>query len=146
MTQIKQFMSTNVTYIDPKTTLKEAAEKMRTGDIGALPVGENDRLVGMVTDRDITVRGVAEGKDPAKTTVKDAMSEKIIYCQEDQDVTEVTQMMKDKQIRRVVVLNNDKRMVGICSLGDIATGGGKDEMVGETLEHVSRKSETPRNS
>ena len=144
MTQIKQFMTTNVEYIDPKTTLKEAAETMRAKDIGALPVGENDRLIGMLTDRDITVRGVADGKDPVKTTVKDAMTEKIVYCQEDQDVAEVTKMMRDKQIRRVVVLNGDKRMVGICSLGDIAIKHESGE-AGETLAGVSKSSDQPHN-
>jgi len=144
MTQIKKFMTANVEYIDPTTTLQSAAETMRTKDIGALPVGENDRLVGMVTDRDITVRGVADGKDPAKTTVKDAMSEKIIYCTEDQDVNEVTKMMQEKQIRRVVVLNKDKRMVGICSIGDIATGG-ENVLVGKTMEKVSSSTDKARN-
>lgn len=144
MTQIKQFMSTNVEFIDPNTTLKDAATTMRTKDIGALPIGENDKLIGMLTDRDITVRGVAEGADPTETTVRDAMSDKIVYCREDQDVSEVTNMMREKQIRRVVVLNSDKRMVGICSLGDIAIRHEATE-AGATLAGVSQQSDKPHN-
>jgi CBS domain-containing protein len=111
---------------------------MRDMDIGPLPVcGDNDRLVGMLTDRDITVRAVAEGQDPRTAKVRDAMTPDIVYCFEDQDVSEAAQLMKDQQIRRLVVLNRDKRLVGIVSLGDLAVETGDERLAGNTLEAVS---------
>ena len=136
--KVKDIMTPNVEYTDPKTTIKEAAVKMKSQDFGALPIGENDRLVGMITDRDITIRSVAEGKDPEKTTVRDAMSENITYIYDDQDLTELADLMKKEQIRRVVVLNRDKRMVGIASLGDLTVDGENAELGGEVLQKVSQ--------
>jgi CBS domain-containing protein len=102
-----------------------------------LPVCDRDRLVGMLTDRDIAVRAVAEGYDPWTDHVKDAMTPDIVYCFEDQDVKEAAQLMKEKQIRRLVVLNRDKRLVGIVSLGDLAVDTGDEKLAGETLEQIS---------
>jgi CBS domain-containing protein len=92
-------------------------------DVGVLPVGENDRLVGMITDRDIAIRGIANGKGP-KAKIRDVMSDEVLYCFEDQELDEVTHNMGHQQIRRLPVLNRDKRLVGIIALGDIALGRG----------------------
>ena len=136
--QIREVMTSDVRLVDPGTTLKDAAQMMRDGDFGLLPIGENDRLVGTITDRDITIRAVASGKDPNSTTVRDAMSQGIFYCFEDQSVDEVAAMMGDKQVRRMPVLNRDKRLVGIVALGDLATESGADDDAGEALSEISQ--------
>jgi CBS domain-containing protein len=110
---------------------------MRELDVGSLPVCDNDRLVGMVTDRDITVRATAGARDPAATWVRDVMTPGIVYCFEDQDVREAARLMEEKQIRRVAVLNRDKRLVGIVSLGDLAAETRDEQLVGGTLGAVS---------
>ena len=135
--QLREIMTTGVQLTDPAMTLKDAAVLMRDGDFGLLPVGENDRLVGTITDRDITVRAVAEGKDPGTTTVRDTMSEGIRYCFEDQTVDEAAEMMSQAQIRRLPVLNRDKRLVGIVALGDLATDADAAEPAGKVLSGVS---------
>lgn len=135
---VREVMSDNVEIIDPEISLREAARKMKNLDCGALPIGENDKLIGMITDRDITVRAVAEGKDPDSTHVRNAMTDKIKYIFEDQKVEDAGKLMEDEQIRRLVVLNKDKRAVGICSLGDIATHNSGHELSGDILENVSR--------
>jgi CBS domain-containing protein len=137
MLQIKEIMTPKVELINPDTSVKDAADKMKNLNIGVLPIGENDRLVGIVTDRDITVRSVAEGQDPKTTRVEDIMSKGVTYCYDDQDVHEVTQLMKDNKIRRVIVLNRDKDMVGICSLGDLAVDVDDTELTAETLKIIS---------
>lgn len=116
--QINECMTQNVKLANPNMSLTEAAQKMRDGNLGSLPVGKDDRLVGMVTDRDIAIRGVAEGKDPQLTRISEVMSHGILYCYEDQSVEEVEQNMTDNQIRRIPVLNREKRLVGIFSLTD----------------------------
>lgn len=135
--QVKEAMTSGVECINPDATLREAAEKMQSLDIGPLPVCENDRLVGMITDRDITVRATAAGADPAVEQVRDVMTPEVVYCFDDQDVNEAARLMRDKQIRRLVVLNRNKRLVGIVSLGDLAVETGDDELSGKTLEAVS---------
>jgi CBS domain-containing protein len=136
--QLKDIMTPKPECIRPDATLQEAAQKMRVLDVGPLPVcGENDRLAGMITDRDIVVRAVAEGKDPKSTTVREAMTEEIIYGFEDQDVDDAARVMEQKQIRRLVVLNRDKRLVGIVSLGDLAVETGPRPTAGEVLREVS---------
>ena len=136
--QIREVMTSDVRLVDLGTTLKDAAQMMREGDFGLLPIGENDRLVGTITDRDIAIRAVASGKDPNSTTVRDAMSQGIFYCFEDQSVDEVAAMMGDKQVRRMPVLNRDKRLVGIVALGDLATERGADDDAGEALSEISK--------
>lgn len=143
---VKQCMIKDVQLASPETTIREAAQKMRDGDFGALPVGENDRLVGMVTDRDIVIRAVSEGKDPNKTTVKECMTKQVLYCYEDQTLEEVAKNLGDNQIRRVPVLSREKRMVGIVALGDIATSSVSPEKVEETLSSISKKGEHHRSS
>jgi CBS domain-containing protein len=134
---VKDCMTKNVQVANPSMSLKEAARKMRDGDFGALPVGENDRLVGMVTDRDIVTRALADGKDnPLDTKVREVMSENVYYCFEDQDVEHVAKNLGLNQIRRLPVLNREKRLVGIISLGDLALSN--TEKVDEALCDISR--------
>src|SRR5262249_16280127 len=121
----------------PEDTIQEAADKMKDFDVGPLPVCEGDRLVGLVTDRDIAVRATAEGFDPWTTKVREVMTPGGIFCFEDQDAAEAARLMKDKQVRRLVVLNRDKRLVGIVTLGDLAVET-DEEVAGNTLEGVSQ--------
>lgn len=135
--QIKEVMTRNVEFIHPDITLSDAAGRMRKLNVGALPVGENDRLVGMLTDRDIAVRAVADGRDPKNTKVRDTMTSDVVYCFEDQDVAEAGKIMQDKQVRRLVVLNRDKRLSGICSLGDLAANTSDQKLSGDVLRKVA---------
>jgi len=137
--KVKDVMTKGAECVRPDDTLQEAARKMKTLDIGPLPVcGDNDRLAGMLTDRDIVVRAVAEGRDVRTAKVRDAMSEGISYCFEDDDVTEAARQMRDKQIRRLAVLNRDQRLTGIVSLGHLAVETGDKALSGETLQQVSQ--------
>lgn len=132
---VKDVMTKSVEVVNPDATLAEAAKRMRDGDFGALPVGENDRLVGMITDRDICCRGVAEGKDPKSAVVREVMSEHVAWCFEDQPVEECAQIMGEKKIRRLPILNRNKRLVGIVALGDIAVEA--EEPAAQALSDVS---------
>jgi CBS domain-containing protein len=135
--QIKDVMTRDVQVIGPDATLQEAAGQMKSLDVGPLPVCDGRRLVGMVTDRDVTVRAIAEGQDPKATRVSDVMTPDIIYCFEDQDVQEAARIMEQQQIRRLVVLDRSKNLVGIVSLGDLALEGADEDLTAETLERVS---------
>ena len=134
---VNEIITRDAEVIRPDTVLIEAAQKMNALDIGMLPVCDGDRLVGMVTDRDITVRGVAQGCDPRTTRVRDVMTPEVIYCFDDEDVNEVAKKMEEKQVRRLPVLNRNKRLVGIVSLGDLAVRTGKEKLAGEILGRVS---------
>ena len=140
---VKELMTRKVELVEPNLSLKEAAEKMKNKDIGALPVGENDRLVGMLTDRDIAIRGVANGKDANQTKVRDCMTSEINYCYEDQTLEEVGKLMMVKKIRRLPVLNKNKKLVGICSLDDMAVKSGNPKLAGEVLKQISEKENRP---
>ncbi len=140
--KIKEIMTSDPELIDPNASIREAAKRMKSEDIGALPVGENDRLIGMVTDRDIAIRGVAEDRTPDATTVRDVMSEKIFYCFEDDDIEDAAQCMAENQVRRLPILNRDKRLTGIISLADIAQTGEDCEKT--ALEGVSEPSSEAR--
>jgi CBS domain-containing protein len=129
-------MTPDVRVANPDETIQQAARLMASLDAGVLPVGENDRLVGMITDRDIAIRAIAEGKGP-DAKVRDVMSKDVKYCYEDQDVNEVTRDMADLQVRRLPVLNRDKRLVGIVSLGDIAISP-DNERAADALSGISR--------
>jgi CBS domain-containing protein len=142
--QVKEVMTRGAECVRPDDTLQEAARKMKGMEVGPLPVCDRDRLVGMLTDRDIVVRAVAEGQDARTAKVRDAMTEGIFYCFEDDDVSEAARLMREKQVRRLVVLNRDKRLTGIISLGDLAVETrGDPQVAGKTLERVSEPS-TPR--
>lgn len=135
---IREVMSKSVTLTTPDATLVDAARRMAEEDVGALPIGENDRLVGMLTDRDIVIRAIAKNRPAAETVVRDAMTDKIRYCKESDSVEKVADMMAEQQIRRLPVINDDKRLVGIVSLGDLATEGKRSEAE-HALEGVSRE-------
>jgi CBS domain-containing protein len=135
--KIRDIMTSDVEIISPDTPLRDAAQRMRDTDTGFLPVGENDQLVGTLTDRDITIRAVAEGQDPNSAKVRDAMSENLVYCFDDQDSSEAAELMAEKQLRRLPILSRDKRLVGVVSLGDLATRTGDDDVVGQTVEDIS---------
>ena len=134
---VKNCMSKGVKVIEPKTSIKKAAKMMKQGDFGAIPVGENDRLKGMVTDRDLVLGVIAEGRDPETATVGDVMSKEVLYCFEDDSLEEAAELMAKRQVRRLFVLNDEKRFVGILSLGDLALA---DRVrVGQTLSKVSQR-------
>ena len=135
--QVREIMTPDVEVVHPDATLKEAAEKMSRLDIGPLPVCDGERLVGMLTDRDITVRVTAQGCDPNTTKVREAMTSEVVYCFEDQNVQTAAQMMEMRQIRRVPILNRDKRLVGIVSLGDLSVETQDQNLAGKTLESIS---------
>ena len=135
--KVREAMTQDVRLVTPDQPISEAARLMAELDIGALPVQENDRLVGMITDRDIAVRAVAQCRGP-DTRVADVMSREVKYCYEDQSIDEVTQNMGELRIRRLPVLNRDKRLVGILSLGDLAIDEGARDEAGEALGGISR--------
>jgi CBS domain-containing protein len=140
--KVFEIMTPEPELISPDASIKDAAKRMKDEDIGALPIGENDRLIGMVTDRDIAMRGVAEGRAPETTPVRDVMSEKILWSYEDEDIEEAARNMAEHQVRRLPVLNHEKRLIGIVSLGDIALTG--EECEKTALEGVSEPTSEPR--
>lgn len=117
--RVSEAMSRDVRIITPGQPVREAARLMAELDAGALPVGENDRLIGMITDRDIAIRAVAAGKGP-DAPVRDVMTPQIRYVYEDEDLSEAVKIMREAKVRRLPVLNREKRLVGILSLGDVA--------------------------
>jgi len=120
MQMIREVMTPDVRLIRPDQTIREAATAMADADIGSLPVGENDRLIGMITDRDIAIRAVAEGRDPT-TSVREVMTDRLQYCFDDENVQEIARNMAELGVRRLPVVNRDKRLVGIVALSNIAT-------------------------
>ena len=118
--KVKSAMHHGVEWCAPDTPICDIAKIMKSEDIGSVPIGENDRLIGMVTDRDIACKAVADGADLQKTTARDVMTRKIYFCSEDEDVAKAVQRMEDKKIRRLPVINKAKRMVGMLSLGDLS--------------------------
>jgi len=134
----KDIMSKDVKCIHPEMSLQEAAKIMRDKDVGALPICGEDQLVGVVTDRDIVVRILAEGKDAKASTVRDAMSARCLYCFDEDGIDDVAKNMAKSQIRRLPVLNKDKRLVGILALADLCCRGSK-QAAGEALHGISQK-------
>jgi CBS domain-containing protein len=134
---LREVMTKGVECVGPDDSLLAAARKMRDLDVGPIPVCDNDRLAGVLTDRDIAIRAVAEGKHPATCKVRDVMTPDVVYCYEDEPVEDAERVMGEKQIRRLLVLNRDNRLVGIVSLGDLAVRTGDREQVGEVLHDVS---------
>ena len=134
---VSAVMTRNVEVVSPDAGLEETAEKMRRLDVGVIPVCDGQRLVGMITDRDITIKIVAARRNPATAKVREAMNEGVVYCFDDQDVQEAAQLMADKQLRRLPILNRDKRLVGIVSIGDVAAQGDPGT-AGHALSGVAR--------
>lgn len=138
MATIQDVMSQGCAWISPETSVEEAAQIMAQKDIGFLPVGEDDRLIGMITDRDITIRSVADGKNVATTPVREIMTPKTYYCYEDQALEEVCDNLGEIKVRRLPVVNRDKRLVGVVSLGDLAQAATRAN-VGQTEQQITHK-------
>jgi len=136
--RIADVMTRGVRVASPEDSVQQAARAMREDDTGVLPVGENDRLVGMVTDRDIALRLVAEGIDPARAKVREVMTPEVRYVFEDEELDRAVETMAEQQIRRLPVVNRDKHLVGIISLGDLAADGEHPHRAGDVLADVSR--------
>ena len=139
MQKIKELMSQDVRVISPDETIREAAQQMLRGNFGMMPVGENDRLIGSISDRDIVIRAVAGGKD-TDTKVREVMSEGIYWAYEDDSVAEVAKLMSERQIRRLPIVNADKRLVGIVALGDFAVDSEDIAVAGDALAEISQPS------
>lgn len=137
MQKIKELMSRDVQVISPDDTIREAAQHMLKGNFGMMPVGENDRMIGSISDRDIAIRAVASDKDP-DTKVREVMSEGTHWAYEDDSVTEVAKLMSEHQIRRMPIVNADKRLVGIVALGDFAVDSADIAIAGEALAEISQ--------
>ena len=134
--KLREIMSDHVEVIHPDDTLQTAAEKMRDRDIGFLPVCDGERLIGVLTDRDLITRALADGLESKAILGRDLVTSPAIYCFDDQSVDEAAKLMHDNQIRRLVVLSRDKQMVGVISLGDLAMTS-NDKLTGDVLQSVS---------
>lgn len=142
--ELREIMTRDVEIVSASASVQEAAGKMKSLDVGLMPVCDGDRLQGILTDRDITIRATAHGRDPKKTKVSDVMSTDLAYCLEEQEVEEAVSLMEARQIRRIPILNQDKRLVGIVSLADIAIHVRDRDLSGETLEEISEPAEPKR--
>lgn len=136
MQKISEVMSADVQTISPDATIEEAAQEMRDGDFGLMPVGDEEQLLGVITDRDIAIRAIAEGRD-AETPVREVMSEGVVWAYEDDSIEDAAQVMSDHQIRRLPIVDADQRLVGIVSLGDFAVDGSDIAPVVEALSDIS---------
>lgn len=136
--QVKDVMSDRVIRVSPESSLQEIAIAMRDGDLGSIPVSEDDKLIGMITDRDIVIRGLTGTLEVHLMTARDVMTPNIKYCYEDQPLEEVLRNMADERIRRLPVVSREKRLVGIVSLGDLSQEG-SSKKAGETLESITKK-------
>jgi CBS domain-containing protein len=134
--KVKNAMHKGAEWVAPETPVAQVAKKMRELDVGSLPVGENDRLIGMVTDRDITCRAVANGRDISKLTARDVMTRGIFYCRDSEELDDALRIMESKKIRRLPVIDENKRMVGMLSLGDVSHAA-SHELSGELMAAVS---------
>lgn len=141
--KVQEIMSRDPYVCSPRTTLIDVATHMREMDVGMIPVGEGDDIRGMITDRDITIRAVVQGLDPAMTLAEQIMSEDVAYCYQDQEVSEAAALMEQKQIRRLIVMDREKHLVGVISLGDIAAKGSNDERCGAALHAISQPTPAP---
>ena len=139
--QVRDIMTRDVHGIHVDECLEAAGAAMALLDVGPLPVHDGEKLVGVLTDRDIVVRAVATGLDPIQTRVGQVMTTEVVYCFEDQDVQEAAQRMEEHQVRRLLVVDRNERLVGIVSLGDLAVSTGDEKLAGEVLEVVSKPAE-----
>ena len=142
--RLREVMTENPETIGPETSLKDAAGKMGALNIGPLIVCDGERMVGIVTDRDITVRGVASGRDPNTTPVREVMTTELCWAFADQPIEEAAALMKEREIRRLPILDREKRLVGIVSLADVAAYGTKRSVAADVLEKVSQPGEPER--
>jgi CBS domain-containing protein len=135
--KISEIMTTSFEMIDSTNSLREAAQRMKSLNVGFLPVKEGTMLLGVLTDRDIVVRALAQGRNPDTTQVKDIISSEIVYCYEDDSIEDAARLMEEHQVRRLIVTDHDRTPVGIVSLGDIAVTTGEERLSGEALEQIS---------
>jgi CBS domain-containing protein len=135
--KVGQVMTTRVSWVGPDFTVAEIARRMRADDIGSVPVAHNDRLIGMVTDRDIVLRAVADGGEIERVTARQVMSASVLYCFEDENVATVLHNMGENQVRRLPVVDRDKRLVGVVSLGDLSRAA--HDKAGSALREISEK-------
>jgi CBS domain-containing protein len=142
--KLHEVMTPNVEVIHPNASVQEAAELMRSLDVGSLPVCDGRKIQGMITDRDIAIRAVADGREARQTPVREIMTPELVYCTEDEDVTAAAQLMHDHQIRRLLIINEQKELVGIVSLGDLAVETRDEKMAGQVLEGVSEPAKPQR--
>lgn len=134
--QVKEIMTYNAETIDSSTSCVEAAQKMKALDVGALPVSEEDELCGMITDRDIVVRCIAEGKDPSKCMISEIMTPELVYCFEDDDIEEAASVMEEKAIHRLLVVDSENEPVGFLALSDFAVKSQDEHLTYELLERI----------
>ena len=134
--KVKEAMHKGVEWVGPDTPIIELAKLMHKHDVGAIPIGENDQLIGMVTDRDIVCKGLAEHSDPAPLIARDVMTPGIHCCRDDDDLDKAVQHMEELKIRRLPVINKSKRMIGILSLGDVS-GLAPNGLLSEYVKSVS---------
>jgi CBS domain-containing protein len=139
MQKLSEIMNTDVQTVTPDATIEEAAQEMRDGDFGLVPVVEDEELIGVITDRDIAIRAVAEGKDSG-TPVREVMSEGVVWASEDDSIEDAARIMSDNQIRRLPIVDEEQHLVGIVSLGDFAVESSDIEPVVEALSDISRPS------
>ena len=131
---VRKIMTTNVECVAPETTIQDAARKMKSLDVGFLPICENDRLLGTVTDRDIVLRALADGKD-CNTIARDVMSKQVFFCFDEDSIEGCANHMKEHDVKRMLVLNREKRLVGVVSIGDLSKI--KEKAAGQTLKDIS---------
>jgi CBS domain-containing protein len=136
--KIKDAMTKNVQYVAPNTPVSEIAKLMKERECGSIPVGENDKLVGMVTDRDIVVRCIASGADPMSSTAEQCMSPGVLYCYDSDNVEDILENMGNQAVKRLPVVNKDKNLVGIVSFGDLAAASANKECCGEAMEDIRK--------
>lgn len=140
MQKLSDIMTRDVRVVPPTCTVQEAAQQMRQLDVGAIPVCDGQKLVGVITDRDIAIRASADGKDPKSTKITDVMSSDVAWCFEDSSVDEAVRTMESKQIRRIPVVDRNKKLVGIVALADLARSSASDQKKADGIEGVSRRS------
>jgi len=139
MQQLKDLMSRDVKVVSPNMSIRDAAKEMRDGDFGMMPVGEDDRMIGTISDRDIAIRAVAAGKGP-DTAVRDVMTEGVAWAYEDDSVEQAAKLMSERQVRRLPVVNREKRLVGIVALGDFAVESSEIQPAAQALSEISKPS------
>jgi CBS domain-containing protein len=142
MPQLKTIMTPSVDIISPKATTADAARKMKELNVGAIPVCDGEKLLGMITDRDLVLRVMAISRDPVQATVGEAMTAGVVFCYEDEEAERAAELMAEKQIRRLPVLDRNKRLVGIVSLGDLVMDGLDQQTSGAVLRDVSDPSQS----
>jgi CBS domain-containing protein len=142
--QIKEIMTRRPEVVRPEATIQEAAQKMRDLNVGSIPVCDGVRLQGMLTDRDITIRATADGADPRSTRVQETMTSEVHFCYENQSLEDAALLMMEKQIRRLPIVNENRDLVGIISLGDVSVDMDDSDIAGEALEEISKPSKPKR--